>query len=646
MISLNGIGYEIAGRWLFQNINLTLSPGQRIGLVGRNGTGKTTLLRLINGDIKPSEGTINAPKHAQVGFLTQDMLEFRSDEPIINVAVDAFHEMRQMEQEINELLEKPEAEQDEQWLERLTHLQEQYYVSGGYEMEARAHEVLDGLGFSDNDRQRPFSVFSGGWRMRVMLARLLLREPDVLLLDEPTNHLDLPAIEWLESYLARYSGTTITVSHDRDFLDRMTNETLELRNQRIESYPGNFSFYLQAREERYEQQRQAYENQQKFIADTERFIERFRAQANKASQVQSKIKMLDKLERIPPPEPDEPEINFHFQLARKPGREVLSLKHLNKSFGATKVLEDAAATLERGDKVGLIGPNGVGKSTLLRILNGAEAFDGERTVGYRVDIALFAQHVLESLNPNNTIFQELYNYAYERGETFVRTILGGFMFSGDEIEKPIHVLSGGERSRVALARTLLSEANTLLLDEPTNHLDMKSMEVLIKALQEYEGSFVIVSHNRYFLRQVANKIWFIEDYQLKEFPGTYDEYEYHRQQERVPQLQAPAVSVTGNGARAAAHKHANGAAPNNEPPAPQLDRKERKQLQNRRKKLEERIEQLEQAQADAEQRLADPAVATDPDKLRETQAELKTTQDELAAKMQEWEATLASLGEL
>lgn len=639
MLALVNVGVEIAGRWLFRGANWNLQPGVRYGLVGRNGTGKSTLLRLMVNQRSPSEGRINRKTGLKIGFLNQDLLEISTEDPVIEVAMGAFEELRALEAELNTHLAIPPEKQDDAWLTKYGELQEQFATGGGYEMEARAHEVLSGLGFADERRAAPYASFSGGWRMRVQLAVLLLQEPDLLLLDEPTNHLDLPAIAWVEQYLTKFRGAVVTVSHDREFLDRMADETVEVRQQRLHFYAGNYSRFELEKAERLVQQKAAYENQQKLLADTEQFIERFRYKASKATQVQSRVKQLEKLERILPPEDDAPTVNFRFTSGATPGRQVLQISGLTKAYGDLVVLENAEAHLFRGDKVGLVGPNGVGKSTLLRILGGEEPFEGGRELGLRVELSTFGQHQLESLHPQNTIMDELAPLAYERGEQFVRDVMGGFLFGADELDKQVGVLSGGERARVALARALLSQANLLLLDEPTNHLDIASIDVLVQALNDYGGSYVIVSHNRDFLRRVTNKVWYIENRALKEYPGSYREFE-----------QRPSTDAPGTGSQ-------NGTAKMQAEPAVKVEKttrggdgkklqRQRKAVQNRISGLERDIEALEAKEEEFRAKLADPELSADYEALGKLQQKIDRTRAELEAKLAEWEAASEELAVL
>ena len=396
-------------------------------------------------------------------------------------------------------------------------------------LRARTDAVLTGLGFTADDLDRPLRSFSGGWRMRVALARLLLQQPDVLLLDEPTNHLDIDSIGWLEQYLKGYAGTVVVVSHDRTFLDRMVSTTAELVQGRLTEYAGNYTFYLEAREERRVIQQAAYDNQQREIAQMERFVERFRAKATKAAQAQSRVKALERMDRLDAPPDDAPTVHFRFPMPERSGKVVLELSPFSKTYdgaeGRVEVFKDAGPLhVERGAKVALIGRNGAGKSTLARILRGAEPFDGTLTLGHRVQPTYFAQHQADELDPAVDILTSLRLVGKGQSETALRSLAGTFLFKGDDVYKPVSVLSGGERARVALARAMLTPANLLILDEPTNHLDMASIAVLVEALRAYEGTFVVVSHDRHFLDRVATEIWRVEDGHVKVFPGTFAEY--------------------------------------------------------------------------------------------------------------------------
>lgn len=532
MIALNDISYEFGGNYLFRNTSWHIKPRERIGLVGKNGTGKTTLLRLINGEYELREGSLSMMKSLKIGYLHQEMSETAVDLPIVEVAMQAFDEVMKMEEEMASIYSKMETEEvTEQLLDRLGFLQEEFERQNGYVAKSLTEEILEGLGFKTADLTRPLKEFSGGWRMRVILARMLLEQPDVLMLDEPTNHLDLPSIEWLETYLQSYQGTVIVVSHDKFFLNKMVTKIVEVAHQKLYVWEGNYDFYLKAKEERDDLQKRQYENQQQFIKDQEKFINRFRAKASKATAVQSRVKMLDKLDKIEDVQSDDARVNLRFSISKESGKVVMELRDIVKHFGSNKILTNTSGDIVRKDKIALIGANGKGKSTLLRIIANTEPFGGERKEGHNVITSFFAQHQLQALNLDNEILQELTEHGSGLLESELRNVLGCFLFAGDDVFKPIRVLSGGEKSRVALAKTLVEKANFLLLDEPTNHLDIQSIEVLIQALKQYEGSFVLVSHDRYFVSQVANKIWWIEDEQIREYPGSYDEYLYWKKKQ-------------------------------------------------------------------------------------------------------------------
>lgn len=527
MIAINDLSFEIGSRVLYETANWHLKPGDKTGLIGANGTGKSTLLRLIVGEYTPTGGSISMPKDATIGYLNQDLLSYQSDNSILQVAMEAFEKQNQLQIEIDDLLNKLEKEYSEDLLQKLSDKQIEFEALDGYSIEFKTHEILAGLGFSDEEQKRPLSTFSGGWRMRVMLAKILLQSPDILLLDEPTNHLDLPSIKWLEEYLQAFDGGIVIVSHDRYFLNRIINKTVEVRNGKLTLYAGNYNFYESEKALRNEIQQNEYKNQQARIKQEEKLIERFRAKASKAKMVQSRIKALERMEKVEEVDDDNPEVNFNFNFSKASGRHVVTLKNISKSYPNIDILSHTDGLIEKGDKIALIGANGKGKSTLLRIIAQEDNdFSGESIHGHNVTQTFFAQHQLEALHLDNTILDELVNYAPSHTETELRNILGSFLFSGDDVFKKIQVLSGGEKSRVALAKALTADANFLILDEPTNHLDITSVNILVQALQQYQGTFIVVSHDRYFLEQVANKIWYIEDKTIKEYPGTYAEYEH------------------------------------------------------------------------------------------------------------------------
>lgn len=525
MIAINNLSFEFGGRLLYDDVNWHIGEQERIALIGRNGAGKSTLLRIINNEYQPTSGNISKPKDLTIGFLNQDMLSREYEGSIFDVAMTAFKRQLELEKEIEDLLHQAETDHSDELMHRLAESQHEYLMLDGYNLHHQCAKVLEGLGFETEQLEKPFMQFSGGWRMRVLLARLLLQNPDVLMLDEPTNHLDLPAIEWLEDYLHDYPGTVIIVSHDREFLDRVSSKTVEIANRRITEYPGNYSFYMEARDERAELQQRAFDNQQQFIRNQERLINRFKAKASKANMAQSRIKMLDRIEKVEAPESDEANINIRFNVSRQPGRILAELKDTSKSYPGLPIIHHANRNIEKGDKIALVGANGKGKSTLLRMLAGTEPFEGTIVPGYNIDLTFYAQHQLESLHLDNDILSELQSVSTDRTESELRNILGCFLFAGDDVFKKIKILSGGEKARVALSKTLVAEANFMLLDEPTNHLDIQSISILTQALKEYPGTFITVSHDRYFVEKIANKIWWIENLELKEFPGTFNEWE-------------------------------------------------------------------------------------------------------------------------
>jgi len=535
MLTINEITYHIGARTLYENASLFIKPKDKIGLIGLNGTGKSTLLKLISGKLKLDSGNISSNKETTIGFLDQDLLSFRSKDSIRQVAMQAFQEALEIEHNIEKVLKQMETNYEDALVDKLAVLQERLEQIGGYEVAARTDAVLEGMGFSTADLERPLEEFSGGWRMRVMLAKLLLQQPSLLMLDEPTNHLDLVSIQWVEDYLKGYSNAFIVVSHDRQFLDNVTNRTVEVVNKQLFAYEGNYTFYEKEKGLKIELQANAYKNQQKKIEKTEAFIERFRSKSTKAKQVQSRVKMLDKIDRVEEVSYATPSVKLNFGIQQTAGKVIANLSALNKSYGTLTLLQQAAATILRGDKIALIGANGKGKSTLLRMIAGTEKPDNQEAkieLGHQVNLSFFAQHQLESLNIENTILQELQTVSMDRTEAELRKIAGMFLFKKDDVYKFIKVLSGGEKSRVALAKVLLSQANFLLLDEPTNHLDMISIDILAQALQQYQGTCILVSHDRHFVSQIANKIWYVEDKQIKEYPGDYEGYTYWQKNQK------------------------------------------------------------------------------------------------------------------
>lgn len=637
MISITNLSYFIGGRALYENASMFIKPKDKIGLIGLNGRGKSTLLKLINGDYTPDAGSISKSNDCTIGFLNQDLLSYQTDDAIVTVAMEAFRDAVDTQREIESVLHKLESEYSDALVDKLTKLQEKFEHLDGYSMQAKAEEVLEGIGFSTQDLHRPLKQFSGGWRMRVMLAKLLLEKPSLLMLDEPTNHLDLPSIEWVENYLRNYEGAVVVVSHDRTFLDNVSTKTVEVTQGQLVTYEGNYSFYLQEKELREEIQQNAFENQQQKIRQTERFIERFKAKATKARQVQSRVKALERMDKIEEVVDDTAAVNFRFKFNQQPGRFIINLNNISKSYGSVEILKNTSIAIERGDKIALIGANGKGKSTLLRIIAGTEPIDGERTMGYNVIPAFYAQHQLEALHVENEILEELKQAGSGKTEQELRNVLGCFLFSDEDQFKKIKVLSGGEKSRVALAKTLISEANFLLLDEPTNHLDFISENILIQALQQYQGSFVVVSHNRHFVSQIANKIWYIEDKQIKEYPGTYDEFEHWRKRtEQKAAAVPPPVPKKGKAEKA-------------QQPARQKTASQETQLKNfekELKKVEEQIEKLQNEKSRLETEMASPEIYSDFAKLNLVQEKFNSTSKELNVANKRWEELAMAIDDL
>lgn len=636
MLSINNLSYFIGGRALYENAALHIKPKDKIGLVGLNGSGKSTLLKIINGDIQPSSGEVQKAKDCTIGFLNQDLLSYQSEDSILDVALEAFKETLQLEQEIENVLHQMETDHSDEIINKLARLQDQFEANEGYTIKAKAEEVLEGIGFNTKDLGRPLKTFSGGWRMRVMLAKLLLEKPSLLMLDEPTNHLDLPSIQWVENYLKNYEGAVVVVSHDQDFLDNCVDITVEVSNGSLTSYSGNYSFYQEEKKERMEIQQNAYENQQQMIKQTERFIERFRAKATKSNQVQSRIKALDRLDRVNEVVDDNISVNFKFKFSQKSGRDVVVLDHVSKAYGDLVILKDTTARIERGDKIALIGANGKGKSTLLRIVDGTEPIKGKREQGHNVIKSFYAQHQLEALNVDNEILQEMVQAGSKKTETELRNVLGCFLFTNEDVFKKIKVLSGGEKSRVALAKTMISEANFLLLDEPTNHLDIQSVNILIQAMEQYEGTFITVSHDRHFIRGVANKIWYIEENKIKEYPGTYDEYVYWKSQ----QVAAPTDTKQDSKPKQDTRKKELSITEVNEA------KKNLKKKEQELALIEEKILQIETKKAELEKKMADPLVFSDNKKMEETNQayqKLKNLETELN---QNWEILVEEIGSL
>jgi ATP-binding cassette subfamily F protein 3 len=628
LAGLENVVFEFGSRVIVKDATWHIQPGERIGLIGYNGTGKSTMLKLLASQYAPSQGTVVKAKNLQIGYLHQDLLSFDTNESILEVAMGAFEKVKQLEKEIEQLGLELEKEENEEKLILYTDKLGELELAGGYTIHHRSEEVLQGLGFSNADLQRAYKEYSGGWRMRVLLAKMILQQPDLLLLDEPTNHLDLPSIEWIEKYLMHYNGAVVIVSHDKYFLNRMVTKIVELYQQQLHFYTGNYDYYETEKALRVELQQRAYENQQDYIRQQERFIERFKAKASKAAQAQSVVKRLERLDKIDDVAIERPSLRINFQVDKTPGKVICTLKNLSKSFGNLKIVENTEAEIDRGDKIALIGANGKGKSTVLRIIADRETFDGERIWGHNVDESFYAQHQLEALDLSNTILDEMKTAGSQKTEMELRTLLGCFLFSGDDADKRIKVLSGGEKARVALAKTITSKANFLMLDEPTNHLDLHSVELLIEALNKYEGSLILVSHDRYFISKTANKIWEIEDGQIKTFKGSYDEWIdwKNRMKARDAAMAKPV---------AAPKKEQEKKEKKVSAPIDVNKQKEDKKLQKRFAEIEVKLAELQQQKAKAEALLADPALFSDKNKFIE--AEKNYSRVKLALKQVEAE---------
>jgi len=529
MITIQQLGLFLPQGYLFQDVSLQIKNKDRIGLVGKNGAGKSTLLKLLSGLEKPSEGQIHLPKNISIGMLTQD-IEVKSELNVFEYVKQSNKEINDVKHRLDEINHQLETRIDYdsnsylELLDELTEKNERFQLIGGYQWEEKVNDALDGLGFQYEEFSKTLNLFSGGWKMRAELAKILVNDPDILLLDEPTNHLDIISIAWLENYLSTFPGALILISHDRLFLDHATNRTWEISNQRVLDFPYAYSAYKQIRAEELERLGDAQKNQEKEIKRTEELIDKFRAKKNKAAFAQSLIKKLEKTERIQIEKDPSKKLKIRFPLSVQPGKWVLEMIKAEKSFKEKIIFEDLSITVGRGEKIALLGPNGVGKSTLLKCVMREIDFEGQIEHGHNVNITYFAQNQAEKLDKTKTIYETVDDIAVGDIRKDLRSILGAFLFSGEDIEKQVGVLSGGERTRLALCQLLLSPSNLLILDEPTNHLDIQSKEVLKEALKQYEGTFIIVSHDREFLDGLTNRIWDIDNKNLKIHHFSIHEY--------------------------------------------------------------------------------------------------------------------------
>jgi ATP-binding cassette subfamily F protein 3 len=641
MVSVDQLKVEFGVTPLFQDVSFVINPRDRIALVGKNGAGKSTMLKILAGQQQPTSGTVSVPREVTIGYLPQVMV-LSDERTVLQEAERAFEHIFDMQAELeqlnNQLAERTDYDSPDyhKLIDRFTHQNERFLMMGGTNYHAEMERTLVGLGFSRDDFNRPTSEFSGGWRMRIELAKLLLRRPDVLLLDEPTNHLDIESIQWLENFLRQSSGSVVLVSHDRAFINNVTNRTIEISCGRIYDYKVPYDEFVILRRERREQQLRAYENQQKQIQDTEDFIERFRYKATKAVQVQSRIKQLEKIELIEVDDEDRSTLRLKFPPAMRSGNYPVICEDVSKSYGPHVVFHDVNLTIHRGEKVAFVGKNGEGKSTLVKCIMQQIPYDGKLTIGHNVQIGYFAQNQAQLLDENLTVFDTIDYVAKGDIRLKIRDILGAFMFGGEASDKKVKVLSGGERSRLAMIKLLLEPVNLLILDEPTNHLDMRSKDVLKEAIREFDGTVILVSHDREFLDGLVTKVYEFGGGRVKEhLGGIYDFLEKKRMQS-LDELHLSASPTAP--------------APKKEEPQPEskLSYEAQKELNKRLKKLEKavsdceaRIEQLEQEINELEARMATPEGAADMS-LYARHTELKQKMD---AAVNEWEAASMELDE-
>jgi ATP-binding cassette, subfamily F, member 3 len=635
MIQLSSAGKHFGSKTLFEGLNWVVGNGERVGLVGGNGTGKSTLLKMLAGMEGPDDGDLSFVKGTTTGYLPQDGLTL-SGRSVLQECLSVFSHLLDIEKEMETLTHKM-AELDhngpefQKVADRYHKIETKFQQHDGYRLEAQVAEVLNGLGFSSVDQNRRTEEFSGGWQMRIALAKLLLIKPNMLLLDEPTNHLDLEARNWLEQYLHDYPFSFVVVSHDRYFLDVTVDRILEIWNKKAFFYTGNYERYLKQKNERREQLAAAYRNQRDRIEQVEAFINRFRYQASKARQVQSRIKELEKIERIELPD-EEKIIHFSFPQPRQSGKIVAECKDVAKSYGEKHVFAGVNFTISRGDRIALVGVNGAGKSTLIKLLSGVEKpTSGEFRLGHNVEVDYFAQDQYKALDPNSTLIDDIASVAPigSSGQTQLRSILGSFLFSDDEVFKKIGVLSGGERNRYALARMLLRPANFLLLDEPTNHLDMQAKDVLLEALQKFTGTVLFVSHDRYFIDNVATRIFEIESGKFEDYQGNYEDYLYQKERH------ASGAYASGNGHQAAPVVAAKPVAP-----AKKVNPMVIRKMEERREELEAKIAECEKEITAYETELANFKSAEESKRVA---ALLDGRRTHLAAITKDWEEVASSL---
>ncbi len=652
MITLSHVRKQFGNKILFKDCSLQIGVRDRVGLIGPNGSGKTTLFRMILGEESVDEGDLLIAKGVKIGYLPQEVISFKGN-TVLDEVLKSLTNIASLQDKMTILEEELSSIEDPKKQERLAReygkLQERYTLLGGYGLEAEAKRILQGLGFKERDFDRLTDELSGGWLMRIALAKILLQSPDLLLLDEPTNHLDLASLIWLEEFLTNYPGAMIIVSHDRVFLNHLIDWIAEIEAQRIDLYHGDYDHYLEEKEARGQVLEATYKTQQRKIEQTERFIERFRAKNTKSSQVQSRIKMLEKIERIELPEKKK-EIRFHFPAPKRSGHKVVEVKNLHKSYGDTVVYQGIDLSFYRGDKVALVGPNGAGKSTLLKILAGVLDFEeGQVILGKEVTRAYFAQHQFDLLRPENTVFEELLSIATDESQTDLRTLLGTFLFSGDEIEKRVSVLSGGEKSRLVLAKMLLKPANFLLFDEPTSHLDISSRNVLEMALKQFQGTICLVTHDRHLINRIANKVIEIDRGIPNLFPGNYDDYLYKKQQIQKEEVKKEAkVQAEVEEKERSAIKKSHMAKEERRKRAQEMDHLTRQlsSLEKRFQEVEKSLQEATQKLDRLNQRLSDPNLYLNQQETYETVQTHNQVKRQVKELTQLWEFLALEMEEL
>ncbi len=640
MLNISNLSIRLGGNDIIKNVNFQLNPGNRAGVIGRNGVGKSTLLKAIAREITPAEGQISILKGNKIGFLRQD-IEFENGKTVLEETYKAFDNLINIEKELKtiekdlEIRTDFESETYGQILEKYHHLQEQFQIKGGYQYQGQTEKVLKGLGFSSDDFHKPVETFSGGWRMRIELAKILLQNNDILLLDEPTNHLDIESIIWFENFLKNYKGIVLLVSHDQMFLDQVTNRTIELTPTKTYDFPKPYSEFMKIKDELLEKQKQAYENQQKEIKETEKLIERFRYKATKASFAQSLIKKLEKMERIEPDQVDNRTMNIKFPVAQSSGKIVFELENLSKSYGSKEVLKNINLIISKGERIAFVGQNGTGKTTLAKILvEEIKDYTGKLKKGHNVQIGYFAQNQADYLNPKLSILETIEQAADDNNRPKVRDILGAFLFSGDEVHKKVSVLSGGERNRLALAVMMLKPFNVLIMDEPTNHLDIHSKNVLKQALNSFDGTLIVVSHDRHFLQGLSEKTLEFKDKNIKTYLGDID---YFLNEKQVDNFRD--IEKSNNINKTDTNQKSNN---KNDYLQRKENRKRLKQLKNKLQKIENQIEQTETEIEQMESRLSSDNPPMDS-KFFEKYNESKNQLDQL---MNEWENIHLEIEEL